>query len=164
MSYFDVRKKSPIEAFRNFIPCGVHSCKYSCVENSIVCEICLKHYHFKCRNLSKRKYLRITEKKCSYICSKECYSSIFPFWNIDDIDFHNTLNDDAMNPCKKCKRNCIFKTVKARKKIIDGRRVTLTYLEKSLSKANLMKCFPWFQEFISYPSNPNSLKQLSMIN
>ena len=103
MSYFDVRKRSPIEAFRNFIPCGVHSCKFSCVENSIVCEICLKHYHYTCRNLSKRKYLRITEKKCSYICSKECYSSIFPFWNIDDVDFQNMLYDEAPNPWKNAK-------------------------------------------------------------
>ena len=122
MSYFDIRKKSPIEAFRNFIPCGVHSCKFSCVENSIVCEICFKHYHFKCRNLSKRKYLRITEKKCSYICSKECYSSILPFWSIDDFDFQNTLYDDVLNPCKNVKGTvCIRLSKKERKLLMDVR-------------------------------------------
>ena len=115
MSYFDIRKRSPIEAFRNFIPCGIHSCKFSCVGNSVICEICEKNFHYKCKSLSQKTYLRITKNNFSYICGKECYASILPFFDIDQIDIQNTFSDDDQHPCKKCKRNCVLKTVKGKK-------------------------------------------------
>ena len=108
MSYFELRKRSPIESFRNFIPCGVHSCKFSCVENSVQCEICLKYFHYKCKNLTQKRYKNIIEKKVSYICSDMCLISFLPFSGLDRIDIVNTCFGGGKNPCKKCKRECLM--------------------------------------------------------
>ena len=142
MSYFDIRKRSPIEAFRNFIPCGVHSCKFSCIENSVICEICQKNFHYKCKCLSQKTYLRITKNKFSYICGKECYASILPFFDIDQIDIQNTFFDDNQHPCKKCKRNCVLGTVKGKKKKkVNGQ----TCRDKTCANCDILSLF-YFQD------------------
>ena len=105
MSYFELRKRSPIESFRNFIPCGVHSCKYSCVENSVQCEVCLKHFHYKCKNLTQKRYKNSIEKKVSYICSDMCLISFLPFSGLDRIDIVNTCFGDGKTHAKSVNEN-----------------------------------------------------------
>ena len=107
MSYFELRKRSPIASFRTFIPCGNYSCKLSCVENSIQCLVCQKYFHYTCKGLTQKAYKNLIENKISYICSEKCQSSILPFSGLDKIDVVITFFGKGGNQCKKCKRECL---------------------------------------------------------
>ena len=106
---FNLRKKSPIEAYRNFVTCGVPACKKSCISNRVFCVVCLKWYHYKCLKLKESFYSEILDKHLSFVCSIECSNSLFPFSNLNQIDFLTTLVEDPKEsfPCKKCKKECL---------------------------------------------------------
>ena len=110
MPYTRQTKKSSIPSFRNFIHCGILSCKKSCDQNSLYCMICMKWFHYKCKNISEKKYNEIVAKKLYFICDDHkhsCYSSIQPFSNVAQIDFLTTLMGDGIYRCKKCKKDCL---------------------------------------------------------
>ena len=108
MSY-NLRGNSVIASYRTFIHCGILSCKVSCEKNSLQCEVCLKHFHYKCIKITEREYDDIKSRNLTFVCGVECYNAIFPFFSLKQIDFLNTLVDDGTcpYPCKKCKKPCI---------------------------------------------------------
>ena len=62
------RRRSPIESYRNHIPCGDLSCKNSCDHNSLKCIGCSKNFHYKCNKVSERAYLNIIDNNLDYYC------------------------------------------------------------------------------------------------
>ena len=102
---YNLRKHTPIPEYQNHIPCGLPSCKHSCTNDSLLCIICNKRYHYKCMKISRKRYLEISKK--GYVCSDSCFSSIFPLYKIDDIDFLSTLIDSESYPCKICHKECL---------------------------------------------------------
>ena len=107
MSYSS-RNRDPRNYFRNFIRCGNLSCKKSCDENYLECDICMKRYHYKCKKVTLTAYLSIINSNSTYVCSDNCFRSIFPFHDLKDNEFLTTfINDKNEFPCKKCKLECL---------------------------------------------------------
>ena len=79
MSY-NLRGNSVIASYRTFIHCGILSCKVSCEKNSLQCEVCLKHFHYKCIKITEREYDDIKSRNLTFVCGVECYNAIFPFF------------------------------------------------------------------------------------
>ena len=104
------RRNSPIESFRNHIPCGKLSCRNSCDHNSLQCIVCLKFFHYKCKGLSQSAYQNIMSNDSGYICSEDCFSATLPFFDSSEIVFLDTItHHDNLYPCKKCKLECLDK-------------------------------------------------------
>ena len=104
----NLRKKSPIEAYRNFVPCGLPACKKSCVNNRVFCVVCLKWFHYKCLKLKNSFYSEVVNSHLSFVCSDTCSLALHPFNNLDQIDFLSTVVDPKESfPCKKCKKECL---------------------------------------------------------
>ena len=103
------RGKSVIASYRTFLHCGVLSCKVSCENNSLHCEVCSKWFHYKCIRVLERDYIDIKARNLTFVCSDDCFRAILPFYSLDQIDFLNTLVDDGScpYPCKSCKKACI---------------------------------------------------------
>ena len=105
-------RNSPIESFRNHIPCGNLSCKNSCDHNSLHCIVCLKFFHYKCKGLSQTAYHDIITNNVGYICSRDCLSATLPFFDSNEIEFLDTItHHDNLYPCKKCKLECLDKNL-----------------------------------------------------
>ena len=93
--------------FRNYRPCGTY---YSLCEerNSIPCKVCTRFFHRRCTKLSQKKFKELKDSPYkSYICSKECYFSVLPFYCSDDIDLFSAIYGDGLYPCTICKRDCV---------------------------------------------------------
>ena len=104
------KRSSPIESFRNHIPCGKLSCKTSCDHNSLQCIVCQNFFHYKCKGLSQTSYQNIISNDLGYICSKDCFSATLPFFVVNDIEFLDTItHHDNLYPCTKCKFECLDK-------------------------------------------------------
>ena len=103
------RKPSPILTFRDFIHCGVLSCKVTCnVENSLFCSVCKKWYHYKCLKLTQTFFLE-SIKNDNFVCSIRCYGNLLPFAKLNLTDFLSTTIIDPGEekyPCKKCHKEC----------------------------------------------------------
>ena len=114
---YNLRKRSPIESYRNHIPCGNKSCRKSCDQDSLQCKICLKFVHYKCQDLTKKYYLFIINNGLNYICNGSCYGSFLPFFEVENSVFSDTIifdNDTVTEivdkpeyPCKKCNTLCL---------------------------------------------------------
>ena len=97
--------------FREYHPC--QKCGKHCDPNEsqiLNCEICKKYLHRSCSNLSKKRYLELTEKKHIFICDRKCLNTILPFTQCDDIDFFSALYGEKEFPCGKCGRDCLDQT------------------------------------------------------
>ena len=106
------RRNSPIESFRNHIPCGKLSCKNSCDHNSLQCIVCLKFFHYKCKGLSQTAYRDIISNGVGYICSEDCFCATLPFFVVGEIEFLDTItHHENLYPCKKCKFECLDKNM-----------------------------------------------------
>ena len=100
------RKKGIIASYRNFIHCGVLSCKVNCDRNSLFYEVCQKWFHYKCKKVTKRDYLDIKSRNLTFVCDEKCYNAILPFFLLDQVDFLN-VDGTCSFPCKKCKKGCV---------------------------------------------------------
>ena len=100
------RKKGIIASYRNFIHCGVLSCKVNCDRNNLFCEVCQKWFHYKCKKVTKRDYLDIKSRNLTFVCDEKCYNAILPFFLLDQVDFLN-VDGSCPYPCKKCKKGCV---------------------------------------------------------
>ena len=107
MSY-NIGNRNHHNYFRNFIRCGDLSCKKSCDGNDLICAICLRSYHYKCKKVTLKAYEDIINNNYTYICSDECYCLIFPYYDLKDNEFLTTLiTNNNEFPCKKCKLECL---------------------------------------------------------
>ena len=102
------KRSSPIESFRNHIPCGKLSCKTSCDHNSLQCIVCQKFFHYKCKGLSQNSYQNIVSKDLGYICSKDCLSATLPFFVVNDIEFLDTITRLLLSSDLKTNGNAII--------------------------------------------------------
>jgi len=95
--------------FKDFTHCGDLSCPVNCNENSarIFCEICEKWYHYQCRNLTRKAYRELILNNKSFICPDGCNNLLFPFYNLNQLEFLDLLSDNNDTPCKKCKMACL---------------------------------------------------------
>ena len=102
-------KKLTKSYFKDFTHCGDLSCPVNCDENSerVFCEICQKWFHYKCKNLSKKAYLELLASKKSFVCKGTCCQILFPFFNLNQIEFLDLLSVENDTPCKKCKMACL---------------------------------------------------------
>ena len=105
------RRRSPIESYRNHIPCGNLSCRNSCDHNSLKCVGCSKNFHYKCNKVSERAYQNIIDNNLDYYCDtvdRKCHGCFLPFFEAENIVFLDTIIDhDSLYPCKKCKLECL---------------------------------------------------------
>ena len=106
---YNFRKRTPIPEYQNHISYGNLKCKASCThDTSLRCILCEKWFHYKCANLSKKAFTELSLSRRSFVCSNRCYNSVFPFGDLDTIDFLTTLIDPIIShPCRKCKKNCL---------------------------------------------------------
>ena len=104
-------RRSPIECYRNHIPCGDLSCKNSCDHNSLKCVGCSKNFHYKCNKVSEKAYQHIIDNNLDYFCDtvdRKCHACFLPFFEAENIVFLDTIIDhDGLYPCKKCKIECL---------------------------------------------------------
>ena len=84
-------------------PCG--RCNYSCAEDSIQCVVCGKWYHRKCLNITKKKCQDL-KKDDSFVCTKKCEFTVFPFHQISDKAFIMTNQLKSKFPCHVCTAEC----------------------------------------------------------
>ena len=104
---YNLRKKSPILEYQNYISCGNYNCKDSCLpSNSLTCKVCSTWFHYKCVGMSKKAYIKIMNCKSAYICSNKCYNVLLPFYELDHIDLLTSMWDSIQN-CHKCKKGCL---------------------------------------------------------
>ena len=103
------RKTSPILTYRNFIHCGVLSCKVTCsVENSLFCLVCQKWSHYKCLKLTQTSFFESINNN-NFVCSTRCYGNLLPFVKLNLTDFLSTtiiVPGEEKYPCKKCHKEC----------------------------------------------------------
>ena len=112
MPHYNRRRGGPIQLYRDHIPCGNKSCRTSCDHNSLRCIGCLQYFHYKCKKLSQEAYRNIVDNDLDYICDDgvkgSCYGAFFPFFEIENRYFLDTIIDhDGLYPCKKCKAECL---------------------------------------------------------
>ena len=107
LRYRNTSKRSPIEAYRNFVRCGNPHCKVSCDKDRLHCVGCEKWFHFECKGLSRKQFNHISNKNIDYICDGSCFASLLPFSEIEHNDLMLTFNDNNQYPCKKCKNACL---------------------------------------------------------
>ena len=101
------RRNEKCKLFLYFTPCG--HCGKDCGEESqsIFCDICCKWFHRKCKNLTLKEYFQLGASPDMYICGDKCKASLFPFNEIDDINFESTIFGDGLFPCKICSQDCM---------------------------------------------------------
>ena len=110
-SNLDYNRKTSCLSLKNFVHCGILSCPDNCNENSerIFCVVCFKWFHYKCKKLSKKAYKTIIDNKLPFVCEGICNRSLFPFSNLNDIEFLHTQLGRGTFPCKVCKMDCLGK-------------------------------------------------------
>ena len=90
-------------------PCK--KCKLNCLGGGLMdciqCDVCQKWQHAECANLEYQFECYINNSY-SFICSKKCEMSVFPFSNIvnsKNIDEFHPFRE--VYPCKKCRQDCV---------------------------------------------------------
>ena len=76
--------------------------------NCLSCSICNHFVHLKCSSLTKNDINHIIYKNQSWTCH-HCFSTLFPFSNVNTISDTNTIPDDNKEQ-RKCngKKACYF--------------------------------------------------------
>ena len=103
------RQKTASSYFKDFTHCGNLSSPVNCDENSerVYCETCEKWYHYQCKNLTKKAYKELIKSNKSFFCPDRCNQSLFPFYNLNLLEFLDQCSPENSTPCKKCKLACL---------------------------------------------------------
>ena len=83
-------------------PCG--RCNYTCETEYIKCVVCSKALHRKCLKMTKRVFESIDIQ--TFVCSKKCEFSSFPFSSVGDKEFIRINSKFTKFPCMNCAGEC----------------------------------------------------------
>ena len=94
------------QLFLDFSPC--FGCGKDCnkCDYSFYCGICNRLFCRKCLKLTINQSAEHEKSKKILSCNTRCEMSLFPFLNVENIDFSSALTGEIFQPCKFCKRTC----------------------------------------------------------
>ena len=99
----------------------------------IECSSCKKWLHRKCVYTQKRNCSTLSTKNNSYLCSKKCTNTLFPFYNISTKEFLRVNKDIIKFPCKVCTNECHKKMKRIRcETCLRWSHLDCTFLSSSL--------------------------------